>query len=191
MPAVVGVLAVAGVLAVVVWRPAGALPRAERAGRVAHGEPESVLMAEAEPVVGTWPITWAVQAVSTMLVVRAVLAVRAVLVLSAVPLVRAVLITGTVPVVGAEAAEDMVAACRPGHDVLPKGCSIADTSTIYRHHVGTQPRRSEPFGGPFRGADGAHAHPDGSSETLIPHSRHQEHQIPETPPGAPAPCRDP
>jgi hypothetical protein len=152
--------AVVGVLTVVVWRPAGALPRAERAGRVAQGEPESVLMAE--PVVGTWPITWAVQAVSTML------AVRAVLVVSTVPLVRAVLIAGTVPVVGAEAAEEVVAACCPGHVVLPKGCYIADTSTIYRHHVGTQPRRSEPFTGPLRGVDSAHAHPDGSSETPIP-----------------------
>jgi hypothetical protein len=175
--------AVAGVLTVIVWRPAGALPRAERAGRVAQGEPESALMTE--PVVRTWPITWAVQAVSTMLVVRAVLVVRA------MPLVRAVLIAGTVPVVGAEAAEEVVAACCPGHVVLPKGCSIVDTSTIYRHHVGTQPRRSEPFTGPLRGADSAHAHPDGSSETPIPHPHHQERQIPEIPPGAPAPCRDP
>jgi hypothetical protein len=175
--------AVVGVLTVVVWRPAGALPGAERASRVAQGEPESVLMAE--PVVGTWPITWAVQAVSTML------AVSAVLVVSAVLLVRAVLIAGTMPIAGTEAAEEVVAACCPGHDVLPKGCSIADTSTIYRHHVGTQPRRSEPFGGPLRGADSAHAHPDSSSETPIPHPHRQEGQIPEIPPGAPAPCRDP
>jgi hypothetical protein len=165
--------AVVGVLTVVVWRPAGALPRAERAGRVAHGEPESVLMAE--PVVGTQSITWAVRAVSTMLVV------------SAVPLARAVLIAGTVPVVGAEAAEEVVAACCPGHDV-PRRVVLSPT---LRRYIATMSARN-PAGqsrsaGHSEGRTSSHTHPDGSSETPIP----QERRIPEIPPGAPAPCRDP
>jgi hypothetical protein len=157
-PAVVVVLAVVVgpamvvVLTVVGWGVAGARPRAERPGRVAHGEPEAVLMPEAEPMIDTRPFAGAV------LIVGAVLTVRARLVVRAVAVVGAVLIVGTVSVVGAEAVEDVVAACCPGHDVLLEGCSIADTSTIYRLHVGAQPCRSEVFGGPFRGQGSTHGH---------------------------------